>query len=125
MFEFYKELIAAKKNIVEDQSKRREGEAVNLKRLEKLTADFDTLHATYDKLLDSQKAMLEKVPRSEKDWEELSLIGDDLDESEKRLDECFIEINKLIDELPFNDDELRDKFDDAAMSATKKYHLDN
>ncbi len=123
--EFYNDWMASKKSIIEDQVKRREKEVENTKKLLELNKNYDLIQGIFDKLSKEQQEMLKNFPKTKEDLEKFNEIGDDLEEKEEKLNEIWVEIDAVINELPFSDEELVNKFKEVAMEVMKKHHLNN
>lgn len=123
--EFYKDWITSKKAIIEDQARRQEKEIENNKKLLELNKNYDLIQGIFDKLSKEQQEMLKNFPKTKEDLEKFNEIGDDLEEKEEKLNEIWVEIDAVINELPFSDEELVNKFKEVAMEVMKKHHLNN
>ena len=123
--EFYKDWITSKKAIIEDQARRQEKERENNKKLLELNKNYDLIQGIFDKLSKEQQEMLKNFPKTKEDLEKFNEIGDDLEEKEEKLNEIWVEIDAVINELPFSDEELVNKFKEVAMEVMKKHHLNN
>jgi uncharacterized protein YoxC len=123
--EFYKDWITSKKAIIEDQARRQEKERENNKKLLELNKNYDLIQSIFDKLSKEQQEMLKNFPKTKEDLEKFNEIGDDLEEKEEKLNEIWVEIDAVINELPFSDEELVNKFKEVAMEVMKKHHLNN
>ncbi len=123
--EFYNDWMSSKKAIIEDQAKRYENEIENNKKLLELNKNYDLIQGIFDKLSKEQQEMLKNFPKTKEDLEKFNEIGDDLEEKEEKLNEIWVEIDAVINELPFSDEELVNKFKEVAMEVMKKHHLNN
>jgi DNA repair ATPase RecN len=123
--EFYYDWKKAKEGIINDQAKRYENEVENQEKLQRLTKEYDLIEAAFDQLSDEQKEMLKNVPRTKEDWETFNEIGDDLNEKLEKLEELWVEIDRVADALPFDSEQLEKRFKQIAAELAQKYHLNN
>ncbi|MCL5017134.1 MAG: hypothetical protein M1155_00505 [Patescibacteria group bacterium] len=123
--ELYRDWKKAKEEVIGDQAKRYEKEAENQKKLQRLTNEYDLIEAAFDQLSDEQKEMLKNVPRTKEEWEAFNEVGEDLDKKQEKMEELWVEIDRVVDELPFDSEQLENRFKRIAAELAEKYHLNN
>lgn len=125
MNEFLNDWNAAKNKILEDQEAKLINEKENKKKLDFLIRKYELLEQVYDGLSEEQKARFDRVPRTIEEWKVFNKAEKDLSTYEKDVQKFFVEISKLVDELPLNAAELEEEKNIAAMEVMKKHHWNN
>lgn len=121
MGDFYE----AQKKVDKEQERRKAKESENLERMQALTRKYEFLSGIVEQLSEVQKARMNRVPRTAEEWEIFNKDNEDLEKKDKELDAIFLELNNVIADLPFDQDDLKKIWEEKAKEIFGKYNMQN